>query len=383
MKIYSDMKSLLILNGHRYVTRFFLPVAKQAAIKGFKIDLMIPKGSNISEIPESLFRNTFYFTFERISFDILSFFRNILDFKKIDLENYKIIHLVSSKVILSFMVSLFFSLKNEKKIIIIFHFIGLGRSLGQEGFLGKLLRLTFSILAKNIEDKNLEFRIIYLNKNDKKILENIFSKKVYSFHKIRGAGVDLKTFKFINRKIQIPLDLLFLGRLIPEKGVSFFIDICNDLKKIHKINFRARIVGSFEDANYRQKVFSDIEDYNLDEDVEIIGEVENPQRFYELSDLFIFPSTYGEGIPTVIIEALATGLPTLSSDIPGCKEIFLDNNTESIIKGFRKDSWCKKIIEFSKNKEIYQLSSIEGRRTVEKHFQQEDLAKKTISLYVS
>ena len=119
------------------------------------------------------------------------------------------------------------------------------------------------------------------------------------------------------------------------------------------------------------------------EDIEIIGEVENPQKFYELSDLFIFPSTYGEGIPTVIIEALATGLPTLSSDILGCKEIFSDNNSEYIIKGFRKDSWCKKIIEFSKNDEIYQLSSFKGRRNVEELFQQKDLAKKTISLYVS
>ena len=377
------MKSLLILNGHKYVTRFFLPVAKQAVNKGFEIDLMIPEGSIKSEIPESLFRNIFYFTFERIRFDLFRFFKNIIDFKKIDSENYKIIHLVSSKVILSFMISLFFSLKKEKKITIIFHFIGLGRLLGHKGFLGRLLRLIFKFFAKNIENKNLEYKIIYLNKNDKKILENIFSEKVFSFHIIQGAGVDLKKFDFINRKIQNPLNLLFLGRLIPEKGVSFFIDICNDLKNLYKINFKARIVGSFEDTNFRQKVFSQIEDYNLVEDIEIIGEVENPQKFYELSDLFIFPSTYGEGIPTVIIEALATGLPTLSSDIPGCKEIFSDNNSEYIIKGFRKDSWCKKIIEFSKNDEIYQLSSIKGRRKVEELFQQKDLAKKTISLYVS
>ena len=281
------------------------------------------------------------------------------------------------------MISLFFSLKKEKKITIIFHFIGLGRLLGHNGFLGKLLRLIFKFLAKNIENKNLEYKIIYLNKNDKKILENIFSEKVFSFHIIQGAGVDLKKFNFINRKIQNPLNLLFLGRLIPEKGISFFIDICNDLKNLYKINFKARIVGSFEDTNFRQKVFSLIEDYNLDEDIEIIGEVENPQKFYELSDLFIFPSTYGEGIPTVIIEALATGLPILSSDIPGCKEIFSDSNSEYIIKGFGKDSWCKKIIEFSKNEDIYQLSSIKGRRKVEEFFQQKDLAKKTISLYVS
>ena len=102
------MKSLLILNGHKYVTRFFLPVAKQAVNKGFEIDLMIPEGSIKSEIPESLFRNIFYFTFERIRFDLFRFFKNIIDFKKIDSENYKIIHLVSSKVILSFMISLFF-----------------------------------------------------------------------------------------------------------------------------------------------------------------------------------------------------------------------------------------------------------------------------------
>ena len=55
---------------------------------------------------------------------------------------------------------------------------------------------------------------------------------------------------------------------------------------------------------------------------------------------------------TVIIEALQQDFQPLSSDIPGCKEIFSDNNSEYIIKGFRKDSWCKKII-ILKNDEIY------------------------------
>ena len=82
--------------------------------------------------------------------------------------------MVSSKVILSFMISLFFSLKKEKKITIIFHFIGLGRLLGHKGFLGRLLRLIFKFFAKNIENKNLEYKIIYLNKNDKIILKIFF-----------------------------------------------------------------------------------------------------------------------------------------------------------------------------------------------------------------
>ncbi len=377
------MNSLLILNGHKYVTRFFIPVADQAVLNKFSIDLMIPSGSNISEIPNVLFKKIIYFRFKRLSFNLLNFIENILDFIRLNLNNYKVIHIVSSKLVLYFMFSLILRKKEEKKIKIIFHFIGLGRLLGKKSFFGVTARIIFKLLSFLIPKKSFEYKIIYLNKKDGKVLKNIFSKNVFSFHKIEGAGVDLNKFKFIERKISHTARLLFLGRLIPEKGVSFFINICNDLKKIYKIKFKASIVGAFETKKFEKKVKNLIEKNNLTEEIELIGEVVNPQSYYSSSDIFLFPSKYGEGIPTVIIEALATGLPTFASNIPGCSEIFSENSDGNIVKDYKSKNWCKKINELIKNKDLFSSFSSRGRKIVENKFEQEKLAKKTIFVYLT
>ena len=68
-----------------------------------------------------------------------------------------------------------------------------------------------------------------------------------------------------------------------------------------------------------------------------------------LLDFLIFPSSYGEGVPTVVLEALmATGLPCIVSDLPGCKEIIDDDLNGYLMSNFSIDDWCKKVDFFNK-----------------------------------
>lgn len=375
-------KTILILNGHKYVTRFFLPIADAAKNNNFEVDLFIPKKTTDLTFSKNFFSNIFFFNFNRTSLNIFSFFYSIVSFVIKDFKTYEVIHAVSTKVILIFMLSTIFPLKRLKNKIIIFHFIGLGRLLSNNKGFGKLLRFTMKILTKFLPKKN-SYKIIYLNEEDGLLLKSIFPHHKFKFSKIMGAGVDTNKFSYFEREAKRPINILFIGRLIKEKGLEVCIKICEKLKKNFDKKFIVNIVGSFEDLKYKEKIFEKVSKSSIKNEINFIGEVENPLANYNSADLLLFPSNYGEGVPTVILEALSTGLPTIASDISGCKEVIKNDFNGYLIEISDIEKWCHKIIYLIENNEKYKYLSINGRETVKESFKISYLAKKTVRLYLS
>ena len=66
--------------------------------------------------------------------------------------------------------------------------------------------------------------------------------------------------------------------------------------------------------------------------VTVTGEVDRPQEYYGMADVYVFPSRH-EGLPTSLIEAMSSGLPAVTSDIGGCDDLIFDGET-----GFRVDT---------------------------------------------
>ncbi|MEK5107644.1 glycosyltransferase [Cytobacillus sp. FSL K6-0129] len=100
-----------------------------------------------------------------------------------------------------------------------------------------------------------------------------------------------------------------VGRLSNAKGQWHLIRSLVHVKKIVK-NIKLVILGQGELASYLKKL---VEDLNLQENVEFIGFDNNPFKYISKSDLFVFSSIY-EGFGNVIIEAMACGVPVISTD---------------------------------------------------------------------
>ncbi len=58
--------------------------------------------------------------------------------------------------------------------------------------------------------------------------------------------------------------------------------------------------------------------------VEVLGHVDNMEELLAGADIVVLPTTYGEGVPRILLEAAASGLPIVATDWPGCKEIVVD-----------------------------------------------------------
>jgi glycosyltransferase involved in cell wall biosynthesis len=110
-----------------------------------------------------------------------------------------------------------------------------------------------------------------------------------------------------------PLVLLFVGRLIPDKGVFDLLDAVRTMPDNRCV---LRIAGS---GGHEGAIRKRIAELRLEECVELVGYVDGDALadLYQSSDVFVLPTYFGEGFPTVITEAMSYGLPIVTTPIRG------------------------------------------------------------------
>jgi len=143
-------------------------------------------------------------------------------------------------------------------------------------------------------------------------------KKHYNFDKlvIIPNGVDINNFY----PSEVPGNyLLYVGRLGHGKGL---FDLLDAFKLINEQDLKLIIVGEGE---LKTKLLLKIEKESIS-NVELIGHIENEDlpNVYQNARIFVFPSLY-EGLPTAILEAMASGLPIIATDVSGCKDLIKNN----------------------------------------------------------
>lgn len=182
-----------------------------------------------------------------------------------------------------------------------------------------------NFIYENIQ--NLD-KIIALHEVQKKEIQKIYSiepDKIISL----GIGFNNKVFNHIHtEKNNEIIDIIFTGKISYAKGVQYLIEAFSSIKIDKKI--RLNLIGMGHGKEYE-----DILSQSKKSENKIIfwGIVEQTKlkKFYNKGHIFILPSLY-EGLPLVLVEALACGLRVISSDLPGIKPWFGDkiNNSNMI-----------------------------------------------------
>lgn len=108
----------------------------------------------------------------------------------------------------------------------------------------------------------------------------------------------------------------------PRKGVEVLIDALARLRA-GGIRVRFRAIGKFETAAYEHQVKAAAEKLGVADQIEWLGFCSNVYGELQKLHLFVLPSLYGEGMPMVVLEALATGLPVIASNVEGIPEVVI------------------------------------------------------------
>ncbi len=171
-------------------------------------------------------------------------------------------------------------------------------------------------------------RMIAISK-DAKIFFNTYIKGEY---KILPCGVDTNRFnpkgsRFAGIDENIP-SILFMGRLDKRKGLDRLLKVMPIILK-EMPNIKLYVGGKGPMYKYYKKM---VKSMNLEKNVEFLGYIkkEDLPSLYRSVSLYVSPATGGETFGIVLIEAMASGIPVIASDIPGYRCV-IDHNVNGIL----------------------------------------------------
>ena len=131
-----------------------------------------------------------------------------------------------------------------------------------------------------------------------------------------------------------PLRILDVGRLVPEKGAPVLLDAATRLAE-RGVGFELRFVGG---GDLDEQLRRDIAARGLADLVTLVGPVgqDDILAHYHWADVFCLPS-FQEGLPVVLMEAMATGIPVVTTPINGIPELVKDGRNGYLVPPGRAD----------------------------------------------
>lgn len=151
--------------------------------------------------------------------------------------------------------------------------------------------------------------------------EFIFGKYFRNKTKVVGNPVDVRKIQLLadESKLKYKSDIIFLGRLTPQKKPYFFLRIMNRIvKRIPTVQIA--VVG---DGELRSQFESQIKEYHLERNIIMYGFQSNPYGLLQNSKVLCMPSLW-EGFGLAAVEALCLGIPVVCSGAGGLSD-FIDD----------------------------------------------------------
>lgn len=203
---------------------------------------------------------------------------------------------------------------------------------------------------------------------------------------VHHMGIDLNKFEYAERRVEPgqPVKILTIGRLTEKKGHEYAIKAIAKLLPNHP-NIEYLIAG---DGPLRDKLTSLVMELGLSEKVRFLGALEQNEiiKRYKQAHIFLLPSVTAsdgdqEGIPVVLMEASAVGLPIVSSDHTGIPELLREGQSGFIVPEKDVEALAEKMGYLVENPQIWPDMGRCGREFVEKHYDIKILNKKLVQIY--
>ena len=160
--------------------------------------------------------------------------------------------------------------------------------------------------------------VIFENPEDRKIFIEWGFIKPRQGHLILGTGVDVERFRPTAKENNPPI-VLFSSRILVTKGVLEYVEAIRILKA-KGINARFALAGKPDPGNPASIPDEQIEAWKQSNLVEWWGWQSDMPAALAQTDIFCLPS-YREGVPNALLEATACGLPIVTTDTPGCRDV--------------------------------------------------------------
>ncbi len=200
--------------------------------------------------------------------------------------------------------------------------------------------------------------------------------------KVRVIPLGVDTKKFYPANNNNIFTFLFVGRLIPYKGLEFLIKACGILKGSGK-KFVLAVVG---DGKLYKKLLSDAVRTGVEDRIKFRRSVTDAQlpSVYRKSDVFVLPSIYrSEAFGLAQLEAMSSGKPVISTEIKGSGVQFVNENgvTGIVVKPMDEIPLANAMMKLMDNKKLRRAMGIKARKRAKKVFDEKNISKQILKIY--
>ncbi len=333
------MKILFFANTEWYLYNFRLPLARYLRDQGHEVVMLSPPGPYVAKLQAAGFR-TLTVPMQRRSLNplrelaLLNHIRQIYAQERPDLVH----HFTLKCVILGALAARLAGISARINAV-----TGLGHIFTSDSLKARLLRPPVRALLR-LALGGVNSRLIVQNPDDQAAFQQAGLIEPRHIRLIRGSGVDTERFRPVNhqpphpnpppqggrglgdsanphpqeRGVE-PLKILLASRLLWEKGIGEYVAAARQLRQ-EGISAEFLLAGDPDPGNPASIPTEQLDRWRQDGDVTLLGHVDDMAARLAQTDIAVLPS-YREGTPRSLLEAAACGLPLVTTDAPGCREI--------------------------------------------------------------
>lgn len=197
---------------------------------------------------------------------------------------------------------------------------------------------------------------------------------------IRGSGVDLAAFA-PGQPPESPPIVLFLGRMVRDKGVAELVEAARRLKDAG-VEARFVLVGD-SDGNVRGIPDDEIAAWTARGEVEWWGHRDDIPHVIAMASVVCLPSLVGEGTPKTLLEAAAGGRPVVTSDVSGCRQLVDDGVNGYLVPPGDVVSLTSALRRLLADPALRQAMGRRNREAAERSYGIERVVAATLQVYAS
>lgn len=192
---------------------------------------------------------------------------------------------------------------------------GLGNAFSTDEIINFIAKLLYKFSIRFASE------VWFLNTDDAELFINyrlVAEKKVFL---LVGEGVDVDHFAPAGPPGKQTFTLI--SRMLWDKGVGIFVESARELKlRYPHLNFL--LVGPVDNGNPESISLNQLEEWNNEGWIKYLGPTDDVRVILKETTCLVHPTYYKEGLPRILMEASSMGVPCITTDIPGCRDVIID-----------------------------------------------------------
>ena len=181
---------------------------------------------------------------------------------------------------------------------------------------------------------------------------------------INGSGVDIQRFARMPLAVG-KVTFLAIGRLLGDKGFREYAQAAQIVKAQYPDTI-FQLLGP-EDPSPDGIPVAEVQYWQQQGWVDYLGSTDDVLPYLQQCHVYVLPS-YHEGMPRTVLEAMSTGSPILTTDVPGCRETVISGENGYLVPKADAQALVERMIWFIENRELWQRMGARSRELAEEKY---------------